>query len=249
MERKIRVAAVDYLNTKPLIYGLDEMKDSIELLLDYPSNIGKLLRDDVIDIGLVPVAVIPSLKEHHIITDYCIGCDGEVNSVCLFCDVPLSQIEKIYLDYQSETSVKLFTILLKKHWKISPVILNGFPGYEKEITGTTAGLVIGDRALLLRKKYKYIFDLGSAWKEMTGLPFVFATWVSNKILPPEFVRSFNAAVGTGLSHIAEIAFLHSQFDVDLIEYYTRNIDYILDERKKEGLQLFISILTEIDTVQ
>src|SRR5436190_18837386 len=101
------------------------MKDEIDLLIDYPANIASLLIKDQIDIGLVPIAVIPSLKEHHIISDYGIGCDGEVASVCLFSEVPLPEIETILLDYQSRTSSALLKILLEEHWKISPKTVSG----------------------------------------------------------------------------------------------------------------------------
>ena len=150
------------------------MQDEIELIIDYPANIASHLLHNRIDIGLVPVAIIPSLKEHHIISDYCIGCDGEVASVCLFSDVPLLEIETILLDYQSRTSVALLKILLQEHWKISPKLIAGTTHYEQDISGTTAGLVIGDRAFTQRLQSGYMYDLGSAWKEMTGLPFVFA---------------------------------------------------------------------------
>ena len=99
------------------------MKDELDLLIDYPANIARLLLTDEIDVGLVPVAIIPSLKEHHIIADYGIGCDGAVASVCLFSDVPLNEIKSILLDYQSRTSVALLKVLLKEHWKISPELL------------------------------------------------------------------------------------------------------------------------------
>jgi len=193
LAQKLKVGAVSYLNTKPLIYGFEhgKMRDEIELVIDYPANIASHLLHNRIDIGLVPVAIIPSLKEHHIISDYCIGCDGEVASVCLFSDVPLQQIETILLDYQSRTSVALLKILLQEHWKTSPKLIAGQAHYEQEIAGTTAGLVIGDRALTQRLHSKYIYDLGSSWKEMTGFPFVFGDLVSNKPGFEAIIAAFN----------------------------------------------------------
>lgn len=245
MERKIRVAAVDYLNTKPLIYGFENgmMDNTIDLIVDYPSKIARMLLDGNVDIGLVPVATIPAMKEYHIISDYCIGCDGDVASVCLFSEVPLADIENVVLDYQSRSSVALFKILLK-HWKISPELLNGAPGYEESMQGTTAVLVIGDRALRMRKRSKYIYDLGSAWKEMTGLPFVFAAWVSDKPQPQSFIDSFNAALAVGFDHLEEIVAANPFEDYDLLEYYTKNIDYKLYDQKRKALNLFLSYLTE-----
>ena len=88
--KKIKVGAVSYLNTKPLLYGIKHhpVFQQMELIEDYPSHIAQLLIDDKIDLGLIPVAVIPALKEYHIITDYCIGANGAVASVCLFSQVP-----------------------------------------------------------------------------------------------------------------------------------------------------------------
>ncbi len=159
MQRKIRVGAVSYLNTKPLIYGFEQgmMKESVDLKIDFPSKIASMLLEDEIDVGLVPVAIIPEMKEHHIISDYCISCDGEVASVCLFSDVPLHKIEKILLDYQSRTSVELLKILIKQFWKINPVLEETTGEYQSKISGTTAALVIGDRALAAKKNFSVIF--------------------------------------------------------------------------------------------
>ncbi len=246
MAQKLKVGAVSYLNTKPLIYGFEhgKMRDEIELVIDYPANIASHLLHNRIDIGLVPVAIIPSLKEHHIISDYCIGCDGEVASVCLFSDVPLQQIETILLDYQSRTSVSLLKILLQEHWKISPKLIAGAAHYEQEIAGTTAGLVIGDRALTQRLHSKYIYDLGSAWKEMTGLPFVFAAWVSNKPVSEAFIAAFNEANAFGFLHLDEVISKNGFEEFDLKSYYTQFVKFKLDSRMKEAKALFLRKLNK-----
>lgn len=244
MVQKIKAGAVSYLNTKPLIYGFEQgkMKDEVELLIDNPANIAKLLLNDEIDVGLVPVAIIPFLKEYHIIADYGIGCDGDVASVCLFSDVPLDEITTILLDYQSRTSVALLKVLLKEHWKISPELVAGSKDFEDQIKGTVAGLVIGDRALLQRGRHKYIYDLGLAWKELTGLPFVFAAWVSNKSLPQTFCDAFNEATATGLHHIDEIVAQNPFGAFDLQDYYNNCIKFRIDSRMHEALTLFLTKL-------
>lgn len=236
------MGAVSYLNTKPLIYGFEKgmMKEEVELVMDYPSRIASMLLNDEIDIGLVPVAILPALKEYHIISDYCIACDGEVASVCLFSEVPVNEIETILLDYQSKTSVALLNILLKDHWNIEPNLLDTSSGYELSIGGTTAGLVIGDRALELRNKSKYSYDLGLAWKELTGLPFVFAVWVSNKPMDEQFIEKFNMANELGITHIEEVIKLSNFLSFDLKLYYTRYIKYIIDNKKQNGLNEFLT---------
>ncbi len=241
MERKIRVGAVSYLNTKPFIYGLQNgpIKDEIELFLDYPSNLVKMLQSDQIDIGLVPVGALPSLGEYHIISDYCIGTEGEVASVAVFSEVPMEQIEQVYLDYQSRTSVLLCRLLFEKHWKKNVQFIDAKDeAYIKSIKGTTAGLIIGDRALMNYNRYKYVYDLGLGWKEMTGLPFVFAVWVSLKKLLPQQVGQFGASLGKGISNI-DLVELAPIATYDLKRYLNENLSYLLDNKKRHALDNFI----------
>ena len=134
---KIKVGAVSYLNTKPLLYGIKRsgIKDKIELIEQYPSSIATMLLEDIIDVGLVPVAIIPKLKESYIITDICIGANDVVASVCLFSEVPIEKVEKVLLDYQSRTSINLFKVLMKEYWEKEVIIEDAKPGYQKEIKG------------------------------------------------------------------------------------------------------------------
>ena len=196
--------------------------------------------DGSIDIGLVPVAIIPYLRDWYINTDYCIGADGAVASVCIFSDVPLEQTESVLLDYQSRTSVQLATLLLKEFYKVQAIPVAAQPGYQELIKGKTAGLVIGDRALAQRRKSKYIYDLGEAWKQHTGLPFVFAAWISTKELDPGFIRRFNDANMEGLHHIDEVVSMAYYKEFDLHEYYTRYIKYDLTNERRAALDLFLS---------
>ena len=220
------------------------MKNELSLIMDYPANVANMLIEDRIDIGLVPVATIPRLKEYHIVSEYGITCDGEVASVCLFSDVPMEEITTVLLDYQSRTSVRLARILMKEFWKINPVLIDTRDDFRGQIKGTTAGIVIGDRALEQRTDSAYVFDLGQAWKEMTGLPFVFAAWISNKEIDPEFHKAFNEANRYGLERLDEVVARHPYQTYDLITYYKENIDYSLDPKKMEGLQLYLKYLTQ-----
>lgn len=247
MDKKIRVGAVSYLNTKPLIYGFEQglMKDDVELIIDYPANIADALIKDEIDIGLVPVAVIPKLKEHHIISDYCIACNGEVASVCLFSEVPRHEIETIILDYQSRTSVALVQILMREYWKLKPKFIDGGVDFRSEIKGTTAAVVIGDRALEQRKRSSYIYDLGTAWQEFTGLPFVFAAWVSNKPVSEDFIGKFNQANALGFKNLPQIVEKYSMPDIDLMRYYTQFIKFELNIAMHESIALFLGKLKQV----
>lgn len=245
---KIRTGIVNYLNTKPLVYGLEmpPVSERIEMTGDYPANIAKMLISGEIDLGLVPVAAIPQLPEYHIVGDYCIGTEGEIASVALFSEVPMQEIERVYLDYQSRTSVALLLFLMKEYWGIRPELIHARgEDYRQEIRGTSAGLVIGDRALEQRKISTFIYDLGSEWKKITGLPFVFAAWVSTRPLPDDFVRLFNEANALGLQHIDEIVAANPYPLYDLRKYYTLHLSYLLDEQKRKGMQRFLEVIKDI----
>lgn len=244
--KKIRVGIVNYRNTKPLIYGLERepISSKIDLVGAYPAKLAQMLLDGEVDIGLIPVAAIPQLKEYHIVGNYCIGAEAEIASVCLFSEVPLDQIEKVYLDYQSRSSVALLKWLMKESWGINPEIIQAADeSYRDGIKGTTAGLVIGDRALEQRKISTYIYDLGSEWRGITGLPFVFAAWVSTRPLPEDFIREFDEANALGLMHIDEIV-ENNPYDIyDLKKYYTVHLSYELTEAKRAGLARFLAAIS------
>ncbi len=246
---KIRVGIVNYLNTKPLIYGLERepINQIIELIGAYPAKLADMLANDEIDVGLIPVAAIPQLPSYHIAGSHCIAAEGEIASVCLFSEVPMQEIKKVYLDYQSRSSVALLKWLMKESWGIDPEIVQAEDeSYRREIKGTTAGLVIGDRALEQRKVSTFIYDLGSEWRSITGLPFVFAAWVSVKPLPDRFIEAFDKANAMGLNHIDEIV-QDTPFDLyDLKKYFTLHLSYQLDDRKRQGMQRFLGFIHEMN---
>ncbi|MGZ5254994.1 MAG: menaquinone biosynthetic enzyme MqnA/MqnD family protein [Flavitalea sp.] len=244
--KKIRVGAVSYLNTKPLLYGIERhsVRKEIDLVTGYPAIVAQMLVDDEIDVGLVPVAATRRMKEWHIASDYCIGTMGQVASVCLFSEVPMNEIKKVYLDYQSRTSVNLARILLDEYWNQNVIYIDAQgEDFRNEIKGTTAGVVIGDRALEQRLRSTYIYDLGEAWKNHTGLPFVFAAWISNKKLPDEFIKKFNEANAMGFDHLDEVI-AENPFDAyDLGVYYRSCVRYRLDEQMINGMNLFLKKLS------
>ena len=238
---KIKVSAVSYANSYPFIFGLRNhaVIDQIDLQLDTPADCAQKLLDGEVDLGLVPVAIIPQLAESHIITDCCIGADGAVETVCLFSEVPLDEIEEVILDYQSRTSVQLVQLLAEKHWKISPKWKQADENFIENIKGKTAGVVIGDRAFPMRDKFPIVKDLAEEWKSMTGLPFVFASWVSNKPLNTQFVSGFQEALNFGLSNKkAAIDSLANGNNETLVRYVEKAISYKLDDKKRQAVKLF-----------
>jgi len=191
---------------------------------------------------LVPIVVLKQMKNPHIISDFCIGADGEVDTVCLFSDVPIEEVESIFLDYQSKTSAELLKILLKEYWKVSPKLIKAKANYEKQIKGKKAGLIIGDRVFQHQSKFKYVYDLSAIWKSHTGLPFVFACWIANKKIDEDFIKEFNEALSFGLQNTqkaidsAAAIYSHCKNPAD---YLNNKISYILDAEKKKGMELFL----------
>ena len=236
------MAAVSYLNTKPMLHGIKQhpVLQQIDLVEDYPAKIAQMLIDGEVDMGLVPVAITTKMKEWHIAADYCIGAEGEVASVCIFSEVPIEKIEKLYLDYQSRTSVRLAQVLLKEYWQKEVQLIDAAgEDFRNKIEGTTAGVVIGDRALEQRRHSTYIYDLAEAWIDHTGLPFVFAAWISNKELPQTFINAFNEANALGISQMDEVV-ADTDFEAyDMKTYFTENISYELTAQKRKGLELFL----------
>ena len=244
--KKIKVTAVSYLNTKPLLYGLlgSPVAKAIDLQLDIPSQCAAKLESGEADVGLVPVAVLPHLENPRIISDYCIGTVGSVKTVAIFADRPLEQLERIYLDFHSRTSVELARILLAEHWMLQPCLVAAKKGFRDAIGDKTGALVIGDRTIGLEQKYPFVYDLGQAWMDFTGLPFVFAAWVSNQPLPTEFLRAFNEALESGVKKVSELMYILPSPDpsFNLEEYYTQHISYELDYPKRMALTRFLQYL-------
>ena len=242
MADRIKVSAVSYVNSYPFIFGLRNhpVKEQIELYLDTPAACARKLMDGEVDLGLVPVAVLPSVENAHIVSDRCIGADGAVESVCLFSDVPLEKIERVLLDYQSRTSVQLVRILAERLWNIEPEWVNGSEEFITQIGGTTAGVVIGDRAFSLREKFDVVRDLSEDWKTLTGLPFVFACWVSRKELDQRFIGEFRSALELGLQNKEQSIKEMTTTDVDdMVRYVNEVISYDLSPKKKEAMKLFL----------
>jgi len=243
---KIKVSAVSYLNTLPFVHGLNQSGfiHKLALSLDAPSECARRLMAGEADVGLVPVAVIPQLKYAEIISEYCIGADGKIDSVSVMSQVPLDKIKTILLDYESRTSALLIRILAEQQWKIEPEILYALEGFEKNISGNTAGLVIGNRALLLKNKFRFEYDLAAEWKKMTGLPFVFACWVCNGKLSGDFIKEFNNALRYGISRIENLfdASLEPEIPRSAQRNYLKNsVSYILDKQKEKGMKKFLEL--------
>lgn len=252
-KEKIRISIVSYLNAKPFLYGLEKAKLSaaFKISSDIPSVCaGKLLKNEA-DIGLIPVAMIPYLNESHLITSYCIAADGPVSSVVLVSQVPLEKIRSILLDTESRTSVLLAKILARELWGIDPewVAQNAQHDFARADT-IPAAVIIGDKALKYKAQYPYCYDLSEAWKTLTGLPFVFAAWVSNKEIDRTVLQQLEDAFQSGTEGIAEILpVLQKEYpETDVENYLTKKIKYRLGVKETEALDLFLKKANQIATV-
>lgn len=240
--KKIRISAVSYTNTKPFIYGIQHTSifDQIDLSLDIPSDCAQKLIDDKVDIGLIPVAAALNLPEWHIVSDYCIGANGAVNSVFIFSNCDIHEVKTIQLDPQSRSSNNLAKVLMKNFWKVELQQVVNAPDYAQSADPHTAFVQIGDRTFGKRQQFKYIYDLAEEWQKMTGLPFMFAAWISNKPISQEFADQFNMSLKYGLDHRPELLKkLPKRDDFDLEDYLMHKLDFNLTEDKKKALYLFL----------
>lgn len=253
MEKKYKLSLISYLNSRPFVYGLEHSVPGreMELFLDIPSKTAARLVSGEADAGLVPVGALTDLPEYHLVSDYCIGAVGPVRTVVLASEVPLEQIREVVLDYQSRSSVLLVRVLARHFWMKTWQWLPGSPGFERAtIRGTTAGVVIGDRVFEAEKRFPFIYDLSAEWYRFTGLPFVFAVWVSCRALPVAFAGRLNAALSAGIGNIPQVEVMEKENypGVDIFAYFTENISYALDEPKREGMRRFLELAAGLEQI-
>lgn len=249
---KIRISAVKYANTYPFIYGLTEQgfDSRVTLVTDHPSDCAaKLIKGDV-DLGLIPAATLPLLKEYHIISNYCIGANGAVKTVMLLSNCPMKDIQNVYLDYRSRSSVMLMKILAKKSWKKEFTWMETTEGFNfTDIKLNEAVVLIGDQCFEYENNFQYKIDLALEWKKFSGLPFVFACWTANKKLDEGFIEEFNKALQSGVNNIDAVVERFGSSGIItgniLKKYLTENIDYDFNDEKKRALKLFLKLMAEL----
>jgi len=249
---KIRISAVKYANTYPFIYGLKESGFDKRVILetDHPADCAAKLISKRVDIGLIPVAALPLLEECHIISDYCIGANGNVRTVMLLSNSPFKEIVAIYLDYRSLSSVYLIKVLAKNSWETEFRWINTSKGFNFRNIGLNEAVVlIGDQCFEYENSFRYKIDLAREWKEFSGLPFVFACWTANRRLDKEFIKEFNNALKSGVKNIDAVVEKFGKTGTItgsiLKNYLTENIDYNFNAEKKKGLRLFLELMQKI----
>ncbi len=238
-----KIAAVSYLNTIPFIYGISHSESlDAELILTPPSECSRNFIDGTVDIALIPVAAAKDLADAEIITDYCIGAEGEVRSVVIVSDDPIEDLTHIYLDPHSQTSVQLAGYLAEHFWHIAPEwrVLDDYAKLSQSEDG--AGyLLIGDKVFEHEGEFEYSYDLSEAWSESTGgLPFTFAVWVARTGTDEDTIEALNEALTLGIEHTYE-AILEYRADgseIESYEYLTQNIDFLFDTQKRVAMKKF-----------
>jgi chorismate dehydratase len=249
----IRVSVVKYLNSIPFVYGLQRSAGrlGLEISVDTPAHCAKRLAGGDADIGLIPISEFGNIPGGYILGDYCIGADGPVYSVCLASDSPVEELRRIYMDPHSRTSVNLVKVLARDYWKKDFEWVDAEDGFEQHrIGGTDGAVVIGDKVFGIAGRYRYQYDLAETWKKMTGLPFVFAAWVSNRDFDQAWKDEFNLALAGGVgsieSALEEYPYGDKLGGVDLHDYLTNKISYQLDNKKRAGMALFLKKLKEFN---
>lgn len=250
----LRLGAVSYLNTKPLVYGLDAHPDQFDVRFDVPAKCAELLHEGRVDLGLIPA--IEYLRGNYAIVPHVsIASDGPVATVAVFTRKPMSEVRTIALDLSSRTSVALTRVLCAKHWTITPKFTPAEPDLELMLQRADAALVIGDPAFAIDSAKHHVtkIDLGAEWKALTGLPFVYAMWVGRPgAATTEQCAALRQARDAGVAHLDQIAKQVSRGNAALerrsLSYLRDNLKYGLGESEQAGLRRFHELAAEVGLV-
>jgi chorismate dehydratase len=241
---RIRVGAVNYLNTRPLIYRLKELAPQAELILDLPSRLADGLAAGRYDVALIPSIEFFQDPGYTIVSDACIACRGPVLSVKLFCRVPAAQVRTLALDEGSRTSVALARILLRERHGLEPRLEPLAIGASLADTTADAVLLIGDRAMHSpRQPFAEIWDLGDEWCRWAELPFVFAVWAARAGTDLQGVETaLSESRNLGVAHLPDIARAEAAAlgltQPECLSYLRDNLYFHLGEREQQGLSRF-----------
>jgi chorismate dehydratase len=254
-QRPLRVGAVSYLNTKPLVCGLARHAAEVELVFDLPSRLAGALDSGRLDVALVPSIECLRRPDYVIVSDACIACRGPVLSVQLLSRVPLERIRVLALDEGSRTSVALARILLDRCFQNRPATVSLPIGQEAERAEADAVLLIGDRAIHAGgREFPIRWDLGQQWCAWAGLPFVFAVWAARPAVDQQTLATvLTAARDRGMANLDVIA--RQQADtVGLTEdaclaYLRDNLHFFLGPKERRGLRLFFDCCEALELAE
>ncbi len=251
MARPIRIGAVSYLNTKPLIHDLEHLAPAAELVLDYPSRLAEQLDAGRLDVALIPVIEYFRSGRYRLLPDLAIASQGPVLSVTLFSRHPWPQIHRVALDEGSRTSAALAQILLRRRYQVQPEVVPLPLDRAAEDVDADAVLLIGDRAMhACLPGFAHAFDLGQEWYDWTGLPFVYAVWAvrAGADLGP-VAGALAEAKRRGCAHIGRIAHAEAPklgLDAGFCRRYLQSIIHFdLGPREQAGLHHYYMLASEL----
>jgi len=254
----MRIGAVNYLNSKPLVYGLEKLAPEVRLTFDLPSRLADSLAAGRLDVALVPVVEYFRSEGYSIVSDACVACCGPVLSVKLYFRVPPQEVRRVALDEGSRTSAALTQILLAELCGVRPRFEPLPIGCGLESSDADAVLLIGDRAISseeqgaksqeqgARSRECEVWDLGERWCEWTGLPFVFAMWIARPgFQAVEVAPILNTARDDGVRHARLIAAREAGalgISTQLaIRYLCENLNFRLERQERAGLRAFYEL--------
>lgn len=238
-ENKINLILVSYLNTIPFIEGFRlHPGHRFNLIYKTPAEGAKMFFNGESDLALIPIGGLVDRDNYEVCTDFCIGCEGTVRTVGVFSKVPTEQIDTIYLDKDSRTSVLLVKVIFEAIGKRDIQWKEGIENYFKDENPNCGFLAIGDKVFEYEPLYSYFFDLGDAWKNWFGLPFAFAVFVKKPNVDQKVIDELNLILASGIKNIPKLTLNQHTTIRDIKQYFTDNISYHLDEKKKLAMKIF-----------
>ena len=251
-QRPLRIGAVSYLNSKPLIEDLAELARDAELILDVPSRLADDLSAGELDVALIPSIEVLRDAEYEIVSDACVATRGPVLSVKLFSRIPVAQIQTLALDEGSRTSATLARILLADRFGVRPKTELLPLGFATEDTSADAVLLIGDRAMKPPgERFVATWDLGEEWTQWTGLPFVFAMWAARRDCElGDVEEALCLSRDRGVERLGEIARREAPklgVTEELAhDYLAHNLHFTLGSAERAGLRLFQELAVKLE---
>jgi chorismate dehydratase len=242
--RRLRIGAVNYLNSKPLIEGLAHFAPDCDFILDYPSRLATDLTAGRLDLALVPSIACLLAPHYEVVSNACVAARGAVLSVKMYSRVPVAEIRRLALDEGSRTSATLVRILLAERHQVFPTVEPLPLDCTTASTDADAILLIGDRAIHPpQESFAMTWDLGEEWTEWTGLPFVFAMWGARRGTElGNLAAALNAARDLGVGRLAEIARREAPLlglsEAVALDYLRENLYYELGSAERQGLLRF-----------
>jgi chorismate dehydratase len=254
---RLRVCAVSYLNTAPLVWGMlhGPQQGLFDLDFRIPAECADRVAAGAADVGIIPSFEL-TRQDLEVIPGAGIACHGAVRSILLIASRPAAEIRTLAVDSSSRTSVELARVILRRKYGAMPELFAHPPDVSAMLEKADAALIIGDPALRIEPanlSYE-VYDLGAEWVELTGLPMVFAVWAGRSgVVTPAVGETFRASCRYGRERLDEIVSAEAgprDFAPELArEYLTRNIVHELGARDYEGMELFLRYAREMQPAE